>query len=253
MDLKFTVVTVVYNAEKLIRKTVESVLKQTYSPLEYIIVDGKSSDSTLQIVSEYEERFAEKNVRLRVISEKDTGIYNAMNKGVKLAEGDFISFLNAGDWYEQDALENINAFYQEDAFELTYGGLHYINPNGTVTNKMSKNDEHGIVTSRHWNHPSMFLSTKLYKQYGFNEKFRAYADFDLYLKMRKKGAKIRVIDKVITNFVADGVSTNTNMKKVLGRAKEKYEAYLGNGYSILYWVESYGWEVFKAIYFTIRS
>ena len=136
---------------------------------------------------------------------------------------------------------------------MTYGGLHYINPNGTVTNKMSKNDEHGIVTSRHWNHPSMFLSTELYKQNGFDETFPAYADFNLYLKMRKQGVKIRVIDKVITNFVADGVSTNTNMKKVLGRAKEKYKAYRGNGYSVLYWFESYGWEVFKAIYFSIRS
>lgn len=118
---------------------------------------------------------------------------------------------------------------------------------------MSKNDDHGIVTSRHWNHPSMFLSARLYKQYGFNEKFRAYADFDLYLKMRKKGVKIRIINKVITNFVADGVSTSTNMKKVLERAKEKYEAYRGNGYSVFYWIESYGWEVFKAVYFTIRS
>lgn len=124
---------------------------------------------------------------------------------------------------------------------------------GTVTNKMSKNDEHGIVTSRHWNHPSMFLSTELYKQNGFDETFPAYADFNLYLKMRKQGVKIRVINRVITNFVADGVSTNTNMKKVLGRAKEKYKAYRGNGYSALYWFESYGWEVFKAIYFSIRS
>lgn len=74
-----------------------------------------------------------------------------------------------------------------------------------------------------------------------------------HLKMRKKGVKIRVIDKVITNFVADGVSTNTNMTKVIRRAKEKYEAYIGNGYSKIYWIESYGWEVFKAVYFTVRS
>lgn len=253
MNLKFTVVTVVYGAETVIRRTIESVLKQTYAPYEYIVIDGESKDNTLQIVSEYEEKFAEKNICLRVLCEKDTGIYNAMNKGVELASGDFISFLNAGDYYEEDALESINAFYQEDSFELIYGGLHYINPNGTVINKMSKNDEHGIVTSRHWNHPSMFLSTQIYKQYGFNEKFRVYADFDLYLKMRKKGVKIRVIDRVITNFVADGVSTNTNMKKVLSRAKEKYATYRENDYSVFYWIESYGWEVFKAIYFTIRS
>lgn len=69
----------------------------------------------------------------------------------------------------------------------------------------------------------MFLSAKLYKQYGFDERFPAYAGFELYLKLRRKGVKIRVIDKVITNFVADVVGTNTNTKKALGRAKEKYD------------------------------
>lgn len=215
MSLKFTVVTAVFNAEDVIEKTIKSVLNQTYTPYEYLIIDGKSSDKTVEIIRKYSKHFEEKNITLKIVSEKDNGIYNAMNKGIDLAEGDFISFLNAGDWYELDALENINKFYEEDRFDLTYGGLHYVNPNGTITNKMSKNDEKGIVTSRHWNHPSMFMSTKLYKKYKFNEKFRAYADFDLYLKMRKKGVKIRVIDKVITNFVADGVSTNTNMKKVI--------------------------------------
>lgn len=213
MNLKFTVVTVVFNGEAVIQKTIESVLNQEYAPYEYLIFDGQSKDNTLKIIDSYKEQFEKRGISFVVTSGKDTGIYNAMNKGVKAAKGDFISFLNAGDWYELDALKNINAFYQEEPFELTYGGLHYINPNGTVTNKMSKNDEHGIVTSRHWNHPSMFLTAELYKQNGFEETFPAYADFNLYLKMRKQGVKIRVINKVITNFVADGVSTNTNMKK----------------------------------------
>lgn len=71
--------------------------------------------------------------------------------------------------------------------------------------------------------------------------------------MRKKGVKIRVIDKVITNFVADGVSTNTNLKKVLARSKDKYSAYRQNGFACIYWLESYGWEIFKSFYFRIRS
>ena len=169
MNLKFTVVTVVFNGEKVIRKTIESVLNQEYAPYEYLIVDGRSNDKTLDIVNGYRDSFDQKGINFYVISEKDTGIYNAMNKGVKYAKGDFISFLNAGDWYELDALKNINAFYQEEPFELTYGGLHYINPNGTMTNKMSKNDDHGIVTSRHWYHASIFRSAELYKQNGFDE------------------------------------------------------------------------------------
>lgn len=252
MDLKFTVVTVVFNGESVIEKTVESVLNQEYPPFEYLIFDGASTDRTLNLIAQYEEAFARKGITLSVVSEKDGGIYNAMNKGVKAASGDFVSFLNAGDWYELDALKNINAFYQEEPFDLTYGGLHYINPNGTVTNKMSKLDRFP-VSSRHWNHPSMFLRREIYQKYGFDEQFRAYADFDLYLKLRKDGTKIRVIDKVITNFVADGVSTNTSLKKVLARSKEKFGAYRKEGYSPVYWVEAYGWEMVKAVYFKIRS
>ena len=75
----------------------------------------------------------------------------------------------------------------------------------------------------------------------------------MYLKLRKDGTKIRVIDKVITNFVADGVSTNRNIKKVLERSTEKYKSYIHNGYGKIYFIEAYGWEVLKAVYFTIRS
>ncbi len=252
MDLRFTVITVVFNAESVLRKTIESVLKQEYLPYEYLIFDGCSTDSSVQIALEYAAAFEELGVNYRVVSEKDTGIYNAMNKGIKAASGDFISFLNAGDWYEPDALKNINGFYQEAPFELTYGGLHYINPNGTMVNKMSKLDRFPI-TSRHWNHPSMFLTREIYQRYLFDESFPAYADFDLYLKLRKDGTKIRVIDKVITNFVADGVSTDRDIQKVLSRAREKYTAYRHNGYSPIYWLESYGWELMKALYFRLRS
>lgn len=250
--LKFTVVTVVYNGENEITRTLESIIKQTYLPFEYLIFDGGSTDKTLELCGEYKDAFLEKGVEFKIISEPDNGIYHAMNKGVKAATGDFISFLNAGDWYEVDALENVNELYKKEPFDLTYGGLHYINPDQSVTNKMSKEDKF-LVTSRHWNHPSMFLKNEIYKKYGFDEQFRAYADFDLFLKLRKKDVKIKVIQKVITNFMADGVSTDTNFKKVLGRSKEKFNAYVHNGYSRIYWIESYGWELFKMVYFKIRS
>lgn len=252
MSLKFTVVTVVYNAESVIEKTITSVLNQSYLPFEYYIIDGKSDDKTVEIAEKYSIDFANKGVKYNIISEKDSGLYNAMNKSIELATGDFISFLNAGDWYETDSLKNINDFYNEEEFELTYGSLNYINPDGSSSIKTSKIDSFPI-SSRHWNHPSMFLKTDIYKKYKFDETFRAYADFNLYLKLRKDGTKIRVIDKVITNFVADGVSTNRDIKKVLARSKEKYNAYIRNGYGKIYFLEAYGWEVLKAIYFMIRS
>ena len=107
-DLKFTVVTVTFNAEDVVRKTMDSVLNQSLSPYEYLIFDGVSSDDTVKIAQEYAPRFQEKGIRFRIQSEKDSGIYNAMNKGIRAATGDFISFLNAGDWYEPDALEKVN-------------------------------------------------------------------------------------------------------------------------------------------------
>lgn len=252
MDLKFSVVTVVLNRETVIGKTVESVLEQSCPPFEYLIVDGGSSDSTVPIARSYEAAFAAKGICYRICSEKDTGIYNAMNKGILLSRGDFVSFLNAGDWYEPDALENIRDFYREAPFEMTYGGVNYVFPNGTVSPKMSRLDRFPI-TSRHWNHPSMFLDRNIYCKYCFDEDYRIYADFDLYLKLRKDGTKIRVIDKVIANFVAGGVSSTPDMATALVRAKEKHRAYRMNGYSPIYVLEAYGWELLKMLYIRMRS
>lgn len=251
-DIRFSVITVTYNAEERLAKTIESVIDQTCPPYEYLVIDGCSGDRTLAICEGYREKLEKRGIRFTVVSEKDTGIYNAMNKGINLAEGDFLSFLNAGDWYQKDALNSIRAFYREESFDLTYGGLNYINPNGTVTIKKSRWDRFP-VSSRHWNHPSMFLRRELYEKMKFDESFKRYADFELYLRLRKSGARIRVCDRVITNFVADGVSTEVQMKKVLSRAGEKYRAYRKNGYGRIYWLESYGWEIMKSIYFRIKS
>ncbi len=252
MNVKFTVVTVVFNGAAVIEKTMRSVLTQRVPPYEYLVFDGGSTDDTWTIISALGAEFAAKGIAFRACREADTGIYNAMNKGIRAATGDFISFLNAGDWYEPDALENIAAFYAEEPFDLTYGGLHYVRPDGTVRVKMSRLDRFP-VTSRHWNHPSMFLRREIYQQYYFNEAYRTYADFDLYLKLRRDGVRIRIIDKIITNFVADGISTRTGLKHILNRAGEKYRAYRANGYSRFYWLEAYGWELLKACYMKLHS
>ena len=250
--LRFSVITVCFNAEDSISSTIESVLNQSYPAFEYLIVDGNSKDNTASIAESFTQKFTDKGVVFKVISEPDTGIYNAMNKGLKRVTGDFISFLNAGDTYLPDALSKVNDFYNDKPFELTYGSLNYINPNGEITVKTSKLDKYWI-TSRHWNHPSMFLSKDKYQQYGFDERFRTYADFHLYTKLRKTDIKIRVIPEIITNFRADGVSTDVSFKKVLARAGEKYSIYRDNHYSRVYWFESYVWEIMKSLYFRIKS
>lgn len=251
-ELRFTVITVGLNVEDVIEKTIISVLNQTIPPYEYLIIDGKSTDKTVKIAEKYSDLFTQKGIKYSITSEKDSGVCDAMNKGIKMATGDFISFLNAGDWYELDALEKIKSFYEEESFDLTYGGLHYIMLDGKVVNKMSRLD-HFPVSTRNWNHPSMFLKREIYQKYGLDESYPICADFELYLKLRNDGTKIKVINKVITNYPAGGTSTNPNIKLALQRASEKYRAYRSNGYSRIYWIESYGWEIAKNLYMRIHG
>ena len=99
-----TIVTVCYNSESTIRKTIESVLRQTYTNIEYVVIDGNSQDKTLDIIREYQECF---KGRMKLVSEPDEGIYDAMNKGIRLAEGELIGILNSDDHYEENAVEEI--------------------------------------------------------------------------------------------------------------------------------------------------
>ena len=103
-EMKISVVTVAFNEEKNIGKTIESVLNQTSNAIEYIICDGKSTDRTVERANSYKERFAKKGIEYIVNSEKDSGIYDGMNKGIDIATGDYIFFLNAGDWFYSDKI-----------------------------------------------------------------------------------------------------------------------------------------------------
>ena len=249
---KFTVITVGLNVEKTIEKTISSVLEQTLSPYEYFVIDGLSADGTVKIAKKYEKAFKDKGIKYTIISEKDTSACAAMNKGIRLSTGDFISFLNADDWYEPDALQNISSFYEQEPFDLTYGGLHYIMPDGKVVNKMSRMD-HFPISTRNWNHPSMFMRREIYLKYNFDENMSSLTDFDVYLAVRRDGYKIRVIDKIITNYVAGGYSNDPDLRLALRRASNKYKAYRSHGYSWIYWIEAYGWEFIKNIYMRLHT
>ncbi len=125
----FSIITVCYNSEKTIERTIKSVLNQTESNYEYIIVDGGSTDKTLDIVKNYEDAF---NGRLKYISEKDNGIYDAMNKGIGMAKGELIGLINSDDYYELDALENIKKEYEKLEDEkkkhlVMYGFMRTVN------------------------------------------------------------------------------------------------------------------------------
>ncbi|WP_139903730.1 glycosyltransferase family 2 protein [Clostridium thermarum] len=199
-----TVVTVCYNSEKTIRDTFESLLNQTNKNFDYIVVDGKSTDNTLNIIKEYLPKF---DGRMRYISEKDNGIYDAMNKGISLCSGDYIGIINSDDWYETDAIENIiNSINDNPEVDLFYGLIRLIKDGKEYMIRRNNydfiNEMNGLIQ-----HPTCFVKRKVYDKYGvFNTKYKISADLDLMLRLVNNGVKYKPIDKVITNFRIGGAS-----------------------------------------------
>ncbi len=240
-----SIITVCFNSEKTIRTTIESVLNQTYPNVEYIIVDGKSTDGTMEIVNEYVERFQEKGYDYRIVSEKDEGIYDAMNKGVKMAKGEIVGIINSDDWFEPNAVETVAVTYEQEKFDMFYADLNLVKENGQVIVKHSKLDR--FPTSRHWNHPTTFITKKTYDEVGGYAKIGIADDFDLVLRIRKAGKKVVVKNVVLANFRTGGVSNKKTFKLMKERCKDRYRCYRNNGYSRIYWFECVAMEIAKFI------
>lgn len=239
-----SIVTVCFNSEKTIRKTIESVLNQTYKNIEYIIVDGLSKDNTLSIVEEYSNAFKEKGITYKMISEKDNGIYDAMNKGIKLATGKFIALLNSDDWYESNAVETVVKTYEEEPFDMFYADIRIYKNDGSEMIKRSKHSKY--ATSRGWNHPTSFISKEIYDKMQYKAT-GIYDDFDLLLRIKKAGYKIVIKNEVIANFCFGGASNSKSFKACKQRFTDRYRAYRDNGYSRLYVFECFMMEAAKFI------
>jgi len=211
--MKFSIITISYNSEKTIERTIKSILAQTYSEYEYIIVDGASKDNTINIVKQYEPLFEGK---MRWISEPDKGIYNAMNKGVLMAKGNIVGIVNSDDWLDPYSLQNVkqcvetNNVDPQDAFIVTGQMLFHYN-NGTFVEmktdrqsyeRLSRNYRMGL------NHPATFVSSKVYDSIGlFDENFKLYADADLMVRCYQAKVPVFFVEKVLSNM-ADGGASN---------------------------------------------
>lgn len=214
---KFTIITICYNSEKTIERTIKSVLAQTCKDYEYIIVDGGSKDSTLAIVRKYEPIF---EGRMKWKSEPDRGIYNAMNKGIERSSGEIIGIVNSDDWLEPDALETIDDCYtnnQESTEGVYCGWINFHYADGTV--QVMKTN-HNLLLS--WSkkfemagirHPGTFVPKAVYEKFGvFDESIRIMADTDLILRFLFNGVKFYYPDKVVSNMSDGGVSNAQLMK-----------------------------------------
>lgn len=185
--MKISLVTITYNSENTIRDTINSVIKQSYSNLEYIVVDGASKDNTLSIIKEYECQFKEK---IKWISEPDKGIYDAMNKGICMATGEIIGILNSDDFFTHNNILKLIAeeFQKNKEVDAVYGDVHFVNPdnlNKCVRNYSSKVFRRSLMRLGFMPaHPSFYMRRECFEKYGlYKTDYKIAADFEFLLRL----------------------------------------------------------------------
>lgn len=204
--MKFTIITVCYNSEKTIEKTLQSVLSQTEQDYEYLIIDGVSTDGTLELIQNYAPKFQGK---LTLVSEPDKGIYDAMNKGIRLAKGELIGIVNSDDYYEPTALEVIWKAYEDTSAQSKYQILY------GFERTLEDGQEASIVFHHHRNllnqmitHPTCFVTKKLYQDKGtYNLDYRYSADYEFMLRMFHDEEVVFIpVYALISNYALGGAS-----------------------------------------------
>lgn len=218
--MKLSMVTVCFNAEKSIEKTIKSVLNQTLPVYEYIIIDGASNDKTIAIVEAYRRQFELKEIRFIVVSEKDKGISDAFNKGIKIATGDLVGLINADDKMLPDTCQMLEDAFTND-IDIYYGNSVWDEESNQlrfISKPKEKNPVHlsRLMYEMVMIHPATFITKKAYEKVGYYDiTFRYCMDEELLYRMYRNGVKFKYIDKELTIFMAGGVS-DSNPKKVFG-------------------------------------
>jgi len=226
---KLTIITIVYNNVRDIERTIQSILKQTYKKIEYIVIDGASTDGTLQVVERYKDQIS------KIVSEPDKGIYDAMNKGVAMAGGDIVGILNSDDFYSNNTVieKVVKAFNVLDC-EAVYGDLVFVDSKQTnkVVRKWVAGNYDKKLFYKGWMppHPTVFIKREVYEKYGlFNLKFKSSSDYELLLRlMLLKNIKVGYIPEVLVQMRTGGQSTKS-LSNRLSAHKEDYLAWLSNG------------------------
>jgi len=220
VELKISIITPSFNSEKTIERTIKSVLEQNYKNYEYIIIDGGSTDSTVDIIKKYTDLF---EGRMKYVSEKDKGIYDAMNKGIKMAEGDLIGIINSDDYYETDCLKNVAQEYDAGRlYQILYGELRFIN-------KAEEELEISLVHHRNMKermifHPSSFVSRSIYMdKFLYNTDYKYSSDLEFMLKaFQEPEIVFKPIYKVLSNFRMGGISFSNKALHETNVVKYKY-------------------------------
>lgn len=205
--MKISIITVCYNSEKTIEKTFQSIASQTYKNLEYIVVDGNSTDKTLHIIKEHNE------IITKHISEKDKGLYDAMNKGIKMATGNIVGILNSDDIFtDENVLQNVAKFHSDNKIDASVGNIIQFNEDGKTVRKYS---------AKNWNpeklkigfmpaHPSIFFKRELFDKYGqYQLDFIIGADYELITRFfLKHNITWKFSDITTTSMLIGGLSSS---------------------------------------------
>jgi len=219
-----SIITVVYNGERYLEKTIQSVLNQTYDNIEYIIIDGGSSDGTLDIITRYEHAID------YWVSEKDEGIYDAMNKGLQVARGDYIAILNADDYYEQNAVALSLACIEKNQADYSVANAKFVHADSLIRPIFPLKEKH-IYQEMPYPHVTAFISKKVYETVGlFDTHFKIAGDHDMALRIHFAGFRGCYVNALVAQLEEGGVSGSTKSNKestkvAIKQGKNKLHAY----------------------------
>ena len=236
--MKLTLITATYNSAQELETCLASVTIQDYNNIEHILVDGGSTDSTLDLIKKYEQT----SENIRCVSEPDQGIYDALNKGIAMARGDVIGFLHSDDVLaDGKIISTIMEQFKNTAVDGVYGDLWYVqktNINKTIREWISC-DFRPHLLRQGWMpaHPTFFLKKAVYQKHGnFNLAYRIAADYDFMLRvLQDENLSFSYLPKVITKMRAGGAS-NRSVKNIIQKSREDYKAIRANGLSYPLWV-----------------
>jgi glycosyltransferase involved in cell wall biosynthesis len=225
-----SVITVVFNNKDGIEKTLKSIEGQHYPSIEYIIIDGGSTDGTQDVIRRYS------SVVNTFISEPDQGIYDAMNKGLKLAKGELAGILNSGDHYEPNTIETVVRAYEDKPDTGVFHGiLRVFDASGQFKSVIGNHSS--FLPTGMIEHPTCFVKRDLYNDYGyFSPIYHSSSDYEWMLRMRKYGVKFHFIEKILANYYTGGISFQTNALLETLMIRERYGFISGRRRLTLTWV-----------------
>lgn len=227
-DVKFSVITVCYNSEKTIERAIKSIVNENNSSFEYIIIDGKSNDSTIDIINKYKDKYS----NIVFVSEKDKGIYDAMNKGIKLAKGEWILFINSDDWLNSNILNILENLIKQDkdVSDAIYGNIYRVNSNEDIINEAIPKLDIGefIRVGMPLFHQAVIIKRSAYINLGmFDISYKVAGDWDFISRMYRKKLKFKYVPITFSYFSVDGISSNTHIiERHKVRKKNKFYTFI---------------------------